>query len=80
MDIKILENLLWQMIDQGNLIDSSQQVIQNWIMVVLGFVKSGKVGLRRTIDQGKLIKFLRMRCNKFALIMKNFFSTELRIP
>ena len=31
------------MIDQGNLIDSPQQVIQNWIMVVLGLLKSGKV-------------------------------------
>ena len=38
------------MIDQGNLIDSPQQVIQNWIMVVLGLLKSGKARLRRTID------------------------------
>ena len=30
------------MIDQGNLIDSHQQVIQKWIMVVLGLLKSGK--------------------------------------
>ena len=44
------------MIDQGNLIDSPQQVIQNWIMVVLGLLKSGKVRLRRTIDQGNLIE------------------------
>ena len=50
-----------QMIDQGNLIDSSQQVIQNWIMTVLGLLKSGKVRLRHTVDQGNLIKLLGMR-------------------
>ena len=44
------------MIDQGNLIDSHQQVIQNWIMTVLGLLKSGKVRLRHTIDQGNLTK------------------------
>ena len=32
--------------------------IQNWIMTVLGLLKSGKLRLRRTIDQGNLIKFL----------------------
>ena len=36
-------NLLLQMIDQRNLINSPQQVVQNWIMVVLGLLKSGKV-------------------------------------
>ena len=36
-------------------------------MVDLGLLKSGKVGLRRTIDQGNLRKFLGMRCNKFSL-------------
>ena len=46
----------------------------------LGLLKSGKVRLRRTIDQGNLMKLLEMRCNKFALIMKNLFSTEMRIP
>ena len=49
-------------------------------MVVLGLLKSGKVRLRRTIDQGNLMIFLGMRCNKFALIMKNLFSTEMRNP
>ena len=42
--------------------------------------KSGKMRLRRTIDRGNLRKLLGMRCNKFALIMKNLFSTEMRIP
>ena len=41
------------MVDQGNLIDSFQQVIQNRIMIVLVLLKSGKVRLRRTIDRGK---------------------------
>ena len=53
---------------------------QKWIMVVLGLLKSGKVRLRRTIDQGNLMKLLGMRCNKFALIVKNLFSAEMRIP
>ena len=60
--------------------DSLQQVIQNWIMDVLGLLMSGKVRLRRTIDQGNLIKLLGMKCNKFALIMKMLFSTEMRSP
>ena len=64
----------------GNLIDSPQQVIQNWIMVVLGLLKSGKVRLRRTIDRGNLMKLLGMQCNKFVLIMETLFSTEMRIP
>ena len=68
------------MIDRGNLIDSSQQVIQNRINIVLGLLKSGKVRLRRTIDRGNLIKFLGMRCNKFVLIIKMLFSTEMRNP
>ena len=80
MDTKILGNLLRETIDQGNLMDSPQQVIQNWIVVVLGLFKSGKVELRRTIDQGNLGKLLGIRYNKFSLIVKNLFSTEMRIP
>ena len=34
-------------------------------MTVLGLLKSGKVGLRRTIDHGNLIKLLGMKCNTF---------------
>ena len=42
------------MIDQGNLINSPQQVIQNWIMTdAWSSQSSGKVMLRHTIDQGK---------------------------
>ena len=77
MEIKILENLLQVTIDRGNLRNRHHQVIQKRIMVNLGLLKSGKVELRRTIDQGKL---LGMRYNKFSLTMKNLFSTEMRIP
>ena len=35
---------------------SLQQIIQNWITTVLGLLKSGKLRLRRTIDQGDLLK------------------------
>ena len=37
---------------------SLQQIIQNWMMTVLGLLKSGKLRLRQTIDQGDLIKLL----------------------
>ena len=37
---------------------SLQQVIQNWMTTVLGLLKSGKLRLRRTIDQGDQIKLL----------------------
>ena len=54
MDIKILENLLQVTIDRGNLRNRHHQVIHKRIMVNLGLLKSGKVELRRTIDQGNL--------------------------
>ena len=57
MDIKILENLL-QVIDRGNLRNRHHEVIKKRIMVNLGLLKSGKVELRRTIDQGHLRKLL----------------------
>ena len=59
----------------GNLRDRHHQVIQKRIMVNLGLLKSGKVELRRTIDQGNLRKLLRI-CNKLSIIVKNLFSTE----
>ena len=81
MDIKILENLLQVTIDRGNLRNrQDHQVIQKRIMVNLGLLKSGKVELRRTIDQGNLRKLLGICCNKLPLIEKNLFSTEMRIP
>ena len=65
LENKILGSPLLQKIDQGNLIAFPQQIIQNWIMTVLGLLKSGKLRLRRTIDQGDLIKFLGERYDKF---------------
>ena len=49
-----------------------------WIMVVLGLLKSGKVRLRRTIDQGNLMKCLGKHCKQLTLIVRNFFSAETR--
>ena len=37
---------------------SLQQIIQNWMVTVLGLLKSGKLRLRHTIDRGDLIKLL----------------------
>ena len=56
------------------------QVIKKRIMVNLGLLKSGKVELRSTIDQGNLSKLLGIYCKKLPLIVKNLFSTEMRIP
>ena len=59
---------------------SLQQIIQNWMMTVLALLKSGKLRLRRTIDQGDLIKLLGEWYEKFDLITRKFFSTEPRNP
>ena len=52
---------------------SLQQIIQNWMMTVLDLLKSGKRRLRRTIDQGDLIKLL-------GEWYKKFDPTEPRNP
>ena len=78
MDIKILENLLQVTIDRGNLRNRHHQVIQRRI-TALGLLKSGKVELWNTIDQGNLRQFLGIYC-KLTLIVKNIFSAEMRIP
>ena len=49
---------------------SLQQIIQNWMTTVLGLFKSGKLRLRRTSDQGDLIKLLGELEEKFDLITK----------
>ena len=79
MDIKILENLLQVTRDRGNLSNRDHQVIQKRIKVDLGLLKSGKVELRSTIDQGNLRQFLGMHCKKLTLIVRNLFSAETRI-
>ena len=80
MDIRILENLLRETIDRGNLRTRHHQVIQKRIMVDLGRLKSGKVELRSTIDQGNLRQLLGIYSKKLTLIVKNIFSAEMRIP
>ena len=69
----------WRSIGE-NLRDRHHQVIQKRIMVNLGLFKRGKVELRSTTDQGNLRQLLGKRCNKLPLIVKNIFSTEMRIP
>ena len=66
--------------DRSGKPDSHQLVIQIWIMTVLGFLKSRKVRLRHTIDQGNLIKLLGMKCNKVRPHHETLFSTEVRNP
>ena len=80
MDIKILENLLQVTIDRGNLRNRHHQVIQKRNRVNLGLLKSGKVKLPSTIDQGNLRQLLGIYCKKLPLIVKNIFSAEMRIP
>ena len=79
MDIKILEDLLQVTIERGNLWKRQDQIIYKMIMVDLDLLKSGKVELRSTIDRGNLRKFLGIHCKKLTLIMKNVFSTGMRI-
>ena len=59
---------------------SLQQVIQSGMTTVLGLLKSGKLKLRRTSDRGDLIKLLGRWYEKFDLVTRKFFSTELRNP
>ena len=53
MDIKILKDMLLT-IDRGNLWKRQDQTVHKRIVVDLGLLKSGKVELRSTIDQGNL--------------------------
>ena len=64
----------------GNLGTRRHQVIQKRIMVDLGLLKSGKVEMRSTIDQGNLRQLLGIYCKKLTLIVRNLFSAEMRIP
>ena len=48
-------------------------------MVDLGLLKSGKVELQSTIDQGNLRQLLVMHCKKLTLIVRNLFSVGMRI-
>ena len=57
MDIKILKDMFLT-IERGNLLKRQDQTIYKRIMVYPGLLKSGKVELENTIDQGNLIEFL----------------------
>ena len=47
---------------------------------VYGLLKSGKLRLRRTIDQDNLIELLGECCNTFVLVTRKLFSTDPRNP
>ena len=50
------------------------------IMVYPGLLKSRKVEMENTIDQGNLIKILGIHWEKLTLIVENIFSAGQRIP
>ena len=64
---KILGSPLLEKMDYGNLVRkqwaSLQQIVQNRITTVFGLLKSGKLRLRRTINQGTLTELLGECCN-----------------
>ena len=63
----------------GQPVENQDQTIYKRIMVYPGLLKSGKVEMENTIDQGNLIKILGIHCKKLTLIVKNIFSAGLRI-
>ena len=80
MDFKILEDQLQVTIERGNLSNRHDQILHKRIIVDLGLLKSGKVELRRTVDQGNLRKLLGIQCKNLTLIVRNLFSAEICIP
>ena len=79
MDIKILKDLFLT-IERGNPLKRQDQTIHKRIMVYRGLLKSGKVEMESTIDQGNLIKILGIHWEKLTLIVENIFSAGRRIP
>ena len=59
---------------------SRSDYLQKRIMVNLGLLKSGKVELRRTIDQGNLRKLLGIYCKKLPLIVAHSVRHGESIP
>ena len=57
MDIKILKDMFLT-IERGNPLKCQDQTLHTRIIVYPGLVKSGKVEMENTIDQGNLIKIL----------------------
>ena len=73
MDIKILKDLFQVTIERRNLWKRQDQIIYKRIMVDFGLLKSGKVELQSTIDQGNLRVLLGMHCKELTLIVRNLF-------
>ena len=63
----------------GQPVETSRSDYLQRIMVYPGLLKSGKVEMENTIDQGNLIKILGIHCKTLTLIVKNIFSAGLRI-
>ena len=78
MDIKILKDLFLT-IERGNPLKRQDQTLYKRIMVYPGLLKSGKVEMGNTIDQGNLMKILGIHCKKLTLIVRNLFSAGMRI-
>ena len=68
MDIKILKDMFLTM-ERGNPLKCQDQTIYKRIMVYLGLLKSGKVEMENTIDQGNLRKILGIHWGKLTLIV-----------
>ena len=78
MDIKILKDMFLT-IERCNPLKCQDQTIYKRIMVYPGLLKSGKVEMENTIDQGNLVKILGIHYEKLTLIVKNIFSAGPRI-
>ena len=63
----------------GQPVETSRSDYLQRIMVYLGLLKSGKVEMENTIDQGNLMKILGIHCKKLTFIVKNIFSAGPRI-
>ena len=82
------EDLAWNHEPEQHVLDDKNgatrwkcqdQTIHKRIMVYPGLLKSGKVEMESTIDQGNLIKILGIHWEKLTLIVENIFSAGRRI-
>ena len=78
MDIKILKNMFLT-IERGNPLKCQDQILYKRIMVDPGLLKSRKVEMESTIDQGNLRIFLGIHWKGLIFIMENIFSAGRRI-
>ena len=69
MDIKILKDLFLT-IERGNPLKRQDQTIHKRIMVYPGLLKSGKVEMESTIDQGNLINILGIHWENLTLSLR----------